>query len=81
MNKKHIIVEKGISLSEQIGYNKINFTNVSNIIGVQRTALYYYFPNAGALQNEIVRTAVKQNNYKIILQAIALNHPEAKNAI
>ena len=52
--KKYLIKEATRGLFFQFGYNKTSMDDIASQCGLAKPTLYYYYPNKGAIFNEVV---------------------------
>ena len=48
-NRSRDILEKALALFAKIGYNQLNYREIADHCGLNRTAIYHYFPNKRAV--------------------------------
>jgi AcrR family transcriptional regulator len=75
MNAKEKLLEAGITLARQRGYNNITCQEVADTAGVARTLIYYYFGCCDGMRSAVLVEATLRQELIIIAQAMAVRDP------
>jgi hypothetical protein len=77
LRKDHIL-NAAIRVAEKVPFNRMSRAQVAEEAGVADALVSKHFGTMEQLRGDVVRRAIKQENLKIIAQAIAAGHRHAK---
>lgn len=73
--RKVSIVKVGLRLAATQGYNKVSARQIARQLGITDAAIFSFYKTIDLLHAGIIEAAIKNNNSRVIVQAIALEHP------
>lgn len=65
-------------IAEKNGYQSIERNQLTEAAKVGPALIYRYFTSMSKLKECVVKYAIKNNNYRVMAQALANNHPLTK---
>lgn len=71
---KQTILKAAVTLAETRGYDHVFKRNIASVLGCGMGTVNYHFGTMDAVRLAVVQEAVRTNNKRIMLQAIAANH-------
>jgi AcrR family transcriptional regulator len=74
------ILDAGLALAEEKGFNKVTRTDVATRAGMGVGTINFHFGNMDQLQRKIMREAVNRGALRVLAQGLAVNHTEALKA-
>lgn len=76
--RKELIIEAAISVAEEVGYLNIQRVDVANKAGCASGTVNRYYGTMNQLKIDVLRHAIKNENYTVIMQGITNNAPQMK---
>lgn len=64
--------------SEPGGWNKLTLVKIARECHCTHGLILHHFGSIDALKRKLVRTAIKQENFDVLIQALTADDPEAK---
>lgn len=74
------ILDAGLKLAEEKGFNKVTRTDVAAAAGMGVGTINFHFGNMEQLQRKIMREAANRGVLRVLAQGLAVNHTEALKA-
>lgn len=71
---KQTILKAAVTLAETRGYDNVFKRNIASVLGCGMGTVNYHWGEMKLLRTAVVQEAVRTDNKRILLQAIAANH-------
>lgn len=79
-DRKKQLLEIGLKLAEEVGYQNVTMLALTDRAGVSRTLYHRYFSTVGQFRVDVMRAAVKQGNLCVVAQGLAAKDKQALKA-
>jgi AcrR family transcriptional regulator len=76
---KQTILKAAIALAETRGYDNVFKRHIATVLGCGMGTINYHYGTMASLRLKVVQEAVRCGNKRIMLQAIAANHPAIRH--
>jgi AcrR family transcriptional regulator len=72
--KKDLLI-KALHLAEKMHYSHVTYSSLAKYANVSTQLIRYYFSSNYALQNAVLKQALKDRNLTIITQGLSMSNP------
>jgi AcrR family transcriptional regulator len=79
--RKASIIVAGIALAKCSGYSRLTCKKIAEAAGIPRSLIHYHFGSWRNVREALLAQAAREDEYQIIMQAMAIKDPALKVSV